>query len=90
MKKYTELKDIKDLSQLVDEAIAIKQTPFEFQHLGKNKTLVMLFFNASLRTRISTEKAAKNLGLEVQILNVNDSWKLEFDDGTIMNADTDR
>ncbi|GAK89706.1 ornithine carbamoyltransferase [Nonlabens ulvanivorans] len=48
----------------------------------------MLFFNASLRTRLSTEKAAKNLGLEVQILNVNDSWKLEFDDGTVMNADT--
>lgn len=88
MKKYTELKDIKDLAQLVDEAIAIKQTPYDFQHLGKNKTLVMLFFNASLRTRLSTEKAAKNLGLEVQILNVNDSWKLEFDDGTVMNADT--
>ncbi|PPK96254.1 ornithine carbamoyltransferase [Nonlabens xylanidelens] len=88
MKKYTELKDIKDLAQLVDEAIAIKQTPYYFQHLGKNKTLVMLFFNASLRTRLSTEKAAKNLGLEVQILNVNDSWKLEFDDGTVMNADT--
>ena len=88
MKKYTELKDIKDLSQLVNEAIAIKQAPYEFQHLGKNKTLVMLFFNASLRTRLSTEKAAKNLGLEVQILNVNDSWKLEFDDGTVMNAGT--
>lgn len=88
MKKYTELKDIKDLAQLVDEAIAIKQAPYNFQHLGKNKTLVMLFFNASLRTRLSTEKAAKNLGLEVQILNVNDSWKLEFDDGTVMNADT--
>ncbi|EAS19399.1 putative ornithine carbamoyltransferase, OTCase [Flavobacteria bacterium BBFL7] len=88
MKKYTELKDIKDLSQLVNEAISLKQTPYEFQHLGKNKTLVMLFFNASLRTRLSTEKAAKNLGLEVQILNVNDSWKLEFDDGTVMNADT--
>lgn len=88
MKKYTELKDIKDLSQLVNEAIAIKQAPYEFQHLGKNKTLVMLFFNASLRTRLSTEEAAKNLGLEVQILNVNDSWKLEFDDGMVMNADT--
>ncbi|KEZ94272.1 Rossmann-fold NAD(P)-binding domain-containing protein [Nonlabens ulvanivorans] len=88
MKKYTELKDIKDLSQIVEEAIALKQAPFEFKHLGKNKTLVMLFFNASLRTRLSTEKAAKNLGLEVQILNVNDSWKLEFDDGTVMNADT--
>ncbi|GAK93937.1 ornithine carbamoyltransferase [Nonlabens ulvanivorans] len=88
MKKYTELKDIKGLSQLVNEAIAIKQAPYEFQHLGKNKTLVMLFFNASLRTRLSTEKAARNLGLEVQILNVNDSWKLEFDDGTVMNADS--
>jgi N-succinyl-L-ornithine transcarbamylase len=88
MKKYTDLNDIKDLSKLVEEAISLKRKPYEFGHLGKNKTLVMLFFNASLRTRLSTEKAAKNLGMEVQILNLNDSWKLEFEDGTVMNTDT--
>jgi N-succinyl-L-ornithine transcarbamylase len=61
--------------------------PFEFSELGKHKTLVMLFFNSSLRTRLSTEKAAKNLGMDVMILNVNDAWNLEFEDGTIMNMD---
>jgi N-succinyl-L-ornithine transcarbamylase len=62
--------------------------PFEYSELGKHKTLVMLFFNSSLRTRLSTEKAAKNLGMDVMILNVNDAWNLEFEDGTIMNMDT--
>jgi N-succinyl-L-ornithine transcarbamylase len=62
--------------------------PFEYSILGKNKTLVMLFFNASLRTRLSTEKAAKNLGMSVMVLNVNDAWNLEFEDGTIMNANS--
>jgi N-succinyl-L-ornithine transcarbamylase len=62
--------------------------PYEFTELGKNKTLVMLFFNASLRTRLSTEKAAKNLGMNIMVLNVNDAWNLEFEDGTIMNANT--
>ena len=62
--------------------------PFEFSELGKNKTLVMLFFNASLRTRLSTEKAARNLGMQVSILNVNDAWNIEFEDGSIMNANS--
>ena len=88
MKNYTKIKDISNLRDIIKEAILLKMNPFEYMHLGKNRTLVMLFFNASLRTRLSTEKAAKNLGMEVTILNINDAWQLEFEDGTIMNADT--
>ncbi|MDP5081674.1 MAG: acetylornithine carbamoyltransferase [Winogradskyella sp.] len=88
MKNYTSLKDIPNLSQVIKEAILLKMTPFKYSALGKHKTLVMLFFNSSLRTRLSTEKAAKNLGMEVMVLNVNDSWNLEFEDGSVMNTDT--
>ncbi|TDY10109.1 N-acetylornithine carbamoyltransferase [Meridianimaribacter flavus] len=88
MKKYTEIKDISNLNETIKEAILLKMNPYEFQDLGKHKTLVMLFFNASLRTRLSTEKAAKNLGMDVMVLNVNDAWQLEFEDGTVMNANT--
>lgn len=87
MKNYTKIKDIQDLPETIKEAILLKMNPFEFSELGKNKTLVMLFFNSSLRTRLSTEKAAKNLGMNVTILNVNDAWNLEFEDGAIMNMD---
>lgn len=88
MKKYTDIPDIENPKQLVAEAIQLKKDPFAFETLGKHKTLVMLFFNSSLRTRLSTEKAAKNLGMQVMILNVNDTWNLEFDDGTVMNLNT--
>jgi N-succinyl-L-ornithine transcarbamylase len=88
MKKYTEIKDISNLNETIKEAILLKMNPYEFQDLGRHKTLVMLFFNASLRTRLSTEKAAKNLGMDVMVLNVNDAWQLEFEDGTVMNANT--
>ena len=88
MKKYTERKDIANLSKTIQEAIQLKENPFWFSQLGKNKTLVMLFFNSSLRTRLSTEKAAKNLGMQVMVLNVSDTWNLEFEDGTRMNLNT--
>ena len=88
MKKYTNISDISNISEIVKEAILLKMNPFGYSEIGKNKTLVMLFFNSSLRTRLSTEKAAKNLGMNVMILNVNDAWSLEFEDGTIMNMDT--
>lgn len=88
MKNYTNIKDISNLSETIKEAILLKMNPFEFSELGKHKTLVMLFFNSSLRTRLSTEKAAKNLGMDVMILNVNDAWNLEFEDGTVMNMNT--
>lgn len=88
MKKYTEIKDLISVTETIKEAILLKMNPLEYSDLGKNKTLVMLFFNASLRTRLSTEKAAKNLGMEVMVLNVNEAWQLEFGDGTIMNGNT--
>lgn len=89
MKKYTTLADIPNLSELIKEAQELKKDPFAFKKLGKHKRLVMLFFNSSLRTRLSTEKAAQNLGMAVTVMNFNsDAWKLEFGEGTVMNADT--
>ncbi|WP_111682209.1 N-acetylornithine carbamoyltransferase [Winogradskyella tangerina] len=88
MKNYTSINDIPDLSILIKEAIALKKNPFQFESLGKHKTLVMLFFNSSLRTRLSTEKAAQNLGMKTMVLNINNAWNLEFDDGTVMNLNT--
>lgn len=85
MKKYTTIHDIDNISETIQEAIVLKEKPFANKDLGTNKTLVMLFFNASLRTRLSTEKAAKNLGMNVMILNVNDAWNLEFEEGVVMN-----
>jgi len=88
MNKYTNIDDLENVPEIIQQAIALKKNPFQFYELGKNKTLVMLFFNSSLRTRLSTEKAAKNLGMEVMVLNVNDAWNLEFEDGTVMNLIT--
>ncbi len=88
MKKYTNIYDIENIKDTVDTAIQLKQNPFEFHELGLHKTLVMIFFNSSLRTRLSTEKAARNLGMQVMVLNVNDAWNLEFEDGTVMNMNT--
>ncbi|KAB1159975.1 acetylornithine carbamoyltransferase [Tenacibaculum aiptasiae] len=88
MKKYTNIKDLESIPNTIQEAIALKKNPYQYASIGKHKTLVMLFFNASLRTRLSTEKAAKNLGMDVMVLNINDSWKLEFEDGTMMNFNT--
>ena len=85
MKKYVTINDIKNIEHTVQEAIQLKNNPYQFENLGKYKTLVMLFFNASLRTRLSTEKAAKSLGMDVMVLNINDCWNLEYDNGTIMN-----
>jgi N-succinyl-L-ornithine transcarbamylase len=88
MKKYTSINDIENIPEIIQEAIQLKKNPHQFEELGKHKTLVMLFFNSSLRTRLSTEKAAKNLGMQVMALNVNDAWNLEFEDGKIMNLNS--
>ena len=85
MNKYMTIWDISNIKQFVQEAIQLKKNPYQYKTLGKNKTLVMLFFNASLRTRLSTEKAARSLGMDVMILNINDCWNLEYEDGVIMN-----
>ncbi|WP_020538447.1 N-acetylornithine carbamoyltransferase [Lewinella cohaerens] len=88
MKKFTSVYDVDDPASLVAEALALKKTPFANQALGRNKTVILVFFNPSLRTRLSTELAAKNLGCNVMTLNVADGWKLEFADGTVMNGGT--
>lgn len=87
MKNYIQLTDIDDLPALLKEAGELKKRN-KYSELGKGKTLGMLFFNPSLRTRLSTEKAAKLLGMEVMLMNVgSDGWALEFEDGRIMDAD---
>ncbi len=87
MNNYLKVKDIKNLKEVVKEAIDLKDNPIKFKNLGKNKTLMLLFFNPSLRTRLSTQKAAINLGMDVVVMNFSkDSWALEFEDGTIMNG----
>ena len=88
MKQFTCVHDVADPTQLVQDALAIKKAPHQHTALGQNKTVILVFFNPSLRTRLSTELAAKNLGCNVMTLNVADGWKLEFADGTVMNGGT--
>ena len=88
MKSFFHVQDIGDLSKALEEARQVKATPFAWQHLGKNKTIILVFFNSSLRTRLSSQKAALNLGLDPIVLNVNgDSWKLETRMGVVMDGD---
>lgn len=88
MKKFTCVQDIGPLDKALAAARTIKKDRFAFSHLGKNKTLLMLFFNSSLRTRLSTQKAAMNLGMNVMVLDVNQgAWKLETERGVIMDGD---
>ncbi|MDE6305540.1 MAG: N-acetylornithine carbamoyltransferase [Muribaculaceae bacterium] len=88
MRNFTCVNDIGDLRQAVSEALAIKADRVSMQHLGRNKTLMMVFFNSSLRTRLSTQKAAMNLGMNVIVLDVNQgAWKLETERGVIMDGD---
>ena len=86
MKQFLSAMDTPDVQALVQDALACKKDPHGFSHLGKNKTMVMLFFNPSLRTRLSTEKAALNLGMQVISMNADQGWNLEFEEGAIMNA----
>jgi N-succinyl-L-ornithine transcarbamylase len=86
MKNYLSINDLENLQQAVKEAIDLKQNPFQFKALGKQKTICLLFFNNSLRTRLSTQKAAMNLGMEVMIMNFDsEGWQLEYEDGVIMD-----
>jgi N-succinyl-L-ornithine transcarbamylase len=88
MKTFTNVKDIGDLNASVKEALEIKKNRFGYKHLGENKTLLMVFFNSSLRTRLSTQKAAMNLGMNTMVLDVNHgAWKLETERGVIMDGD---
>lgn len=88
MKKFTCVEDIGDLSLAVKEALEIKRDRFAHTDLGRNKTLLMIFFNSSLRTRLSTQKAAMNLGMNTMVLDVNQgAWKLETERGVVMDGD---
>lgn len=87
MNHFLSVHDVDSIDRLVNEAIKIKKAPFADQSLGQNKTLGLLFFNQSFRTRISTQKAAENLGMKVISLNIgSDSWGLEMDEGVLMDG----
>ena len=88
MKKFTCVEDIGYLKEALREALEVKRDRFAYKHLGENKTLLMIFFNSSLRTRLSTQKAAMNLGMNVMVLDVNQgAWKLETERGVVMDGD---
>ncbi len=88
MKVFQHVSDIGDLKLALEEALSIKQDRYQYQGLGKNKTAMLIFFNNSLRTRLSTQKAAMNLGMNVIVLDVNQgAWKLETERGVIMDGD---
>lgn len=88
MKKFTNVSDIGDLQAAIKEAHEVKSNPYGYQNLGKNKTIILLFFNSSLRTRLSSQKAAMNLGMNVMVLDINQgAWKLETERGVIMDGD---
>ncbi len=85
MRNFTTVNDIGNLQDAVKEALEVKANRFAYKHLGENKTLLMIFFNSSLRTRLSTQKAALNLGMNVIVLDVNQgAWKLETERGVMM------
>ena len=88
MKHFTSIKQLGDLKDALVAAAAVKAHPFADQQLGKNKTALLVFFNNSLRTRLSTQKAALNLGMNVIVLDVNQgAWKLETGHGVVMDGD---
>jgi N-succinyl-L-ornithine transcarbamylase len=89
MKQFTSVNDVEDINQLIQDALQLKAQPYADQELGKNKTLGLLFLNPSLRTRLSTQKAALNLGMNVMVMNMDkEGWALETRDGVVMNGNT--
>ncbi|MDO4999822.1 MAG: N-acetylornithine carbamoyltransferase [Bacteroidales bacterium] len=88
MKSFFHVSDIGDLGAALEEARQVKATPFAWKHLGQDKTIMLVFFNSSLRTRLSSQKAALNLGMNPIVLNIgSDSWKLETEMGVVMDGD---
>lgn len=87
LKNFTSINDIDNINSWIQEIKKIKENPLANNQLGVNKTLGLLFFNSSLRTRLSTQKAALNLGMNPIVMNVSgDAWGIEFEDGTVMNG----
>lgn len=88
MKQFTSVNDVTNLAALVQEATQLKNNPYQYKHLGQNKVLGLIFMNPSLRTRLSTQRAAMNLGMNVIVMDINkDGWKLESREGVIMDGD---
>jgi len=88
MQHYTHINDLDSLQKTVAEAIDLKNNELQFKTLGEGKTICLLFFNNSLRTRLSTQKAAQNLGLNTVVMNFgSEGWQLEFEDGVVMDED---
>ena len=88
MKLFSSVNDVTDIDALVAEALRLKKAPFADHELGKNKTLALIFLNPSLRTRMSTQKAAFNLGMNVIVLNIDkEGWALELKDNVVMDGD---
>lgn len=88
MRTYTNVKDLGDLNSAVKEALEVKANRYGYKSLGTDKTLLMVFFNSSLRTRLSTQKAGMNLGMNTMVLDINQgAWKLETERGVIMDGD---
>jgi N-succinyl-L-ornithine transcarbamylase len=86
---FISVDDVSDINALVDKALAYKANPFADKNLGTNKKIGLLFLNPSLRTRLSTQVAAQNLGMEAIVFNVDkEGWALEFEEGAVMNAST--
>lgn len=89
MNNFFSVADIDDLDSVVQEALSLKADPYAWRELGKNKTLGLVFLNPSLRTRLSTQKAAMSLGMDVMVINMDkEGWALETKDGIIMNGTT--
>lgn len=89
MKQFTSVHDVADVEQLVKDALSLKSNPYSDKQLGENKTLGLVFLNPSLRTRLSTQKAAINLGMSVMVMNMDkDGWALETQDSVVMNGTT--
>lgn len=89
MKLFTSVHDVPNIKQFVNDALALKANPYAHQNLGKNKTIGLVFMNPSLRTRLSTQKAALNLGMNVMVMNLDkEGWALETQDGVVMNGTT--
>lgn len=89
MNNFFSVADVSDLNVIVKDALKLKSEPYSLRHLGENKTLGLVFLNPSLRTRLSTQKAAMNLGMDVMVINMDkEGWALETRDGVIMNGST--
>lgn len=89
MRNFTGIDDVTDINKLIQQAIELKQNTYAYHTLGKHKTIGLVFLNPSLRTRLSTQKAALNLGMNVMVMNMDkEGWALEFGDGAVMNGTT--